>query len=191
MGLTHTLDEDIIRGEVQILHDTFAMMTSSPKSNLADDLDYLRQMCEKLDPRGSFGDLQRVECSGHCLWTTREGAAEIKESCRTYGFKEALQIQMSLESKMRSQETSIKKLVEDMNRLKFRKDMNLDVPIDDEEDDNVTPKMNSSKPSPSGAFRAKERYERKLAANSGLPSSDAVSGGTFDSNSTAEDQSLD
>lgn len=128
-GLEHRLDEDAFANEIGILRDALALVYSSSKANkVSDDLRFIRDSCLKIDTRGSFADMQRVLSAGCSLWTTKEGAAEIQESCHSYGFKEALDIQSSLESQLRSREQQIKRLQEEMERLSFRKELNLDVP---------------------------------------------------------------
>jgi hypothetical protein len=128
LGLPHIIEENLILKQIKILQESLASLSSSKASYLLDDLQFIRDSCFKLDARGTFADMQRVECAGCSLWTTKEGAAEIQESCQAYGFKEALEIQSALESKLRAQEHKIKKLQADIERLKFRKEFNLEVP---------------------------------------------------------------
>ena len=126
-GLRHVVDEGMIIREVKMLHETLTFSNSS-KSYLGDDLQFVRETCTRLDEREAFADMERIECAGCAMWTTKEGAAEIKEACQAYGFKEALEIQAALEAKLRAQDAQIKKLQKDMERLRFQKDLNLDVP---------------------------------------------------------------
>lgn len=127
-GIPHVLDESLFINEVSMLREALALLYSTKTGYLADDLRFVRDSCLKIDTRGTFAGMQRVVSSGSSLWTTKEGAAEIQESCKAFGFKEALQIQASLEDQLTAQEQQLKKLQAEVERLKFRKDLDLDVP---------------------------------------------------------------
>ena len=127
-GMPHVLDESMFINEISLLQEALALLYSTKANYLADDLRFVRESCLKIDSRGTFADMQRVVSSGASLWTTKEGAADIQEACKLYGFREALDIQVSLEDKLRNQEQQIKILQEEMERLRFRKDLNLEVP---------------------------------------------------------------
>jgi serine/threonine protein kinase/ankyrin repeat protein len=136
-GLGHNLDEGIIMKEVLVLQETLASMSSSKVGNAAEDLQYIRDVFLRFDVRRSFGDMKKVECAGSSLWTTTEGAEEIVEAAQAYGFKEALEIQSTLETQLKRQNEEIKRLREEMERLTFRKALNLEVP--DEAPSSVQP----------------------------------------------------
>ena len=127
-GLGHNLDEGIIMKEVLVLQETLASITSSKVDKAAEDLQYIRDVFLRFDVRRSFGDMKKVECAGSSLWTTTEGAEEIAEAAQAYGFKEALEIQSTLETQLKRQDEEIKRLHEEMERLSFRKALNLVVP---------------------------------------------------------------
>jgi ankyrin repeat protein len=127
-GLGHNLDEGIIMKEVLVLQETLASITSSKVGNVAEDLQYIRDVFLRFDVRRSFGDMKKVECAGSSLWTTTEGAEEIVEAAQAYGFKEALEIQLTLETQLKRQDEEIKRLREEMELLSFRKSLNLVVP---------------------------------------------------------------
>jgi hypothetical protein len=128
--MTHSLDEATIIEEIHFLHESLASASSSNIGFIADDLQFLRDTFLRFDVRGAFADMQRVECAGSALWTTKEGAAEIQDACQSYDFKQALEIQATLESRLQAQDRQIKKLQEDMERIAFHKKLNLDVPYD-------------------------------------------------------------
>jgi serine/threonine protein kinase/ankyrin repeat protein len=127
-GLGHNLDEGIIMKEVLVLQETLASITLSKVGNAAEDLQYIRDVFLRFDLRRSFGDMKKVECAGSSLWTTTEGSEEIVEAAQAYGFKEALEIQSALETQLKRQDEEIKRLREEMERLSFRKALNLVVP---------------------------------------------------------------
>jgi hypothetical protein len=128
--MTHSLDEAMIIEEIRFLHESLASASSSNIGFIADDLQFLRDTFLRFDVRGTFADMQRVECAGYALWTTKEGAAEIQDGCQSYDFKQALEIQAVLESRLQAQDRQINKLKEDMERIAFHKKLNLDVPYD-------------------------------------------------------------
>lgn len=127
-GMTHDLDEHHFIQEVSLLREALGLLYSTKENYLIDDLRFVRDSCLKIDTHGNFADMQRVSSAGLSLWTTKEGAAEIQESCKLFSFNNALEIQNTLENQLRTQEQQIKKLQEEVERLKFRKDLNLDVP---------------------------------------------------------------
>jgi len=130
MGLTHVLEEESIANEINILHKAIESTTSSKPGLLRDDLSFIRETLLRADKTGNFADMCRVECAGYALWTTKEGAAEIQESCADFDFKNALDIQAALESKLKAQERQIKSLQEEVEKLSFRKELNLNIPTD-------------------------------------------------------------
>ncbi len=127
-GMVHDLDEQQFLQEISLLREALGLLYSTKENYLMDDLRFVRESCLKIDTRGSFADMQRVVCAGMSLWTTMEGAAELQESCKVFGFNDALDIQNTLENQLRSQEQEIKKLQEEIERLRFRKDLNLEIP---------------------------------------------------------------
>jgi hypothetical protein len=130
-GLDHVLDEDIIQREVLILHRTLSgLYNSKSRRSLADDLGFLRGSCVKADVKEDFATMKRVQCGGDSLWTTPIGVEIIQEGCENYGFKQALEIQAQLESKLKSQEDIITQLRDKIEWLSFRKELNLQMPGD-------------------------------------------------------------
>jgi len=131
-GLQHALDEDLIMRELVMLHRTLTGLNSTAKSrrSLGDDLDFLRDACAKVDVSGDFAKMQRVHCGGSSFWTTSKGVELIQEECGKYDFKQALEIQATLETKLKSQEQVIKQLQDKVDWLSFRKDLNLNFPGD-------------------------------------------------------------
>lgn len=128
-GLTHTLDEELIKREVMVLQRTLSGLNSSKASrSLGEDLRFLRDSCAKVDIAGNFAGLRRVKCADSCIWTSPEGSMQIQQACRAYDFREALNIQLALETKLRSQEQVIKQLQDKVDWLSFRKELNLKVP---------------------------------------------------------------
>ena len=112
------------------MKDSISSMSSSKPGTIADDLSMIRKLLLKFDVKRNFADMRRVECAGASLWTTQEGADDIHESSQSYGFKEALEIQSTLEAELKNQEEQIAMLREQVERLSFRKELNLHVPED-------------------------------------------------------------
>eukprot|EP00934_Nitzschia_sp_Nitz4_P003396 Nitzschia sp. Nitz4//scaffold137_size62074//51311//57656//NITZ4_006427-RA/size62074-snap-gene-0.20-mRNA-1//1//CDS//3329535736//3386//frame0 len=127
-GLPRTLEEALIISEVRMLRDSLDLLYTSKGNNMDDDLRFIRDSCLKIDTRGIFAQMQRVLSAGSSIWTTLEGAAEIQNTCQSFGFQSALEIQSSLEEKLRAQEIQIKQLQEEVEKLSFRRKLNLDVP---------------------------------------------------------------
>ncbi|KAL3924463.1 MAG: hypothetical protein SGILL_001035, partial [Bacillariaceae sp.] len=131
IGLDHSLDESIIQKEVLILHRTLTGLNGSKsRRSLSDDLAFIRDSCSKADVKGDFGTLKRVQCGGDSLWTSPSGVEVIQEACKAYDFKQALEIQAQLESKLRSQDELISQLRDKIEWLSFRKELNLKGPTD-------------------------------------------------------------
>ena len=128
-GLTHVLDEYLIRREIMILHRTLSGLNSSrARRNLGDDLSAIKSICVKVDVRGDFANLHRVQCGDSSLWTNLDGIKLIREACDDYDFKQAMKIQTTLETKLKSQEQLIKELQEKIELMTWHKEMNLNVP---------------------------------------------------------------
>ena len=124
-GLTHSLNEDAIFEETSALQDAIASMGSGDNVDAAQDFLFLRGYILKFDAEKSFAKLRRVVCGGCSLWTTSDGEADIRECSRSYGFKEALEIQGALEKNLRLQEEKIRRLRDDLERMTFRSDLGL------------------------------------------------------------------
>jgi serine/threonine protein kinase len=130
-GLNHSLDEDLIQKEVLILHRALSGLNiSKSRRSLSDDLGFIRESCSKADVKGDFGTMKRVQCGGHSLWTTPSGVETIQEACKNYDFKQAMEIQAQLESKLKSQDDLIAQLQDKIEWLSFRKELNLKMPAD-------------------------------------------------------------
>ncbi|KAG7344095.1 ankyrin repeat domain protein [Nitzschia inconspicua] len=130
-GLQHVLDEEIIQREVLLLHQALCNVNNSKsRRSLSDDLAFLRDSCSKADVKNDFGTMKRVQCGGSSIWTTPNGLETIQEACKTYDFKQALEIQSALETKLKSQESIIRQLQEKIEWLSFRKELNLKIPME-------------------------------------------------------------
>jgi len=128
-GLTHELDEDLIKREIVILHRTLSGLNSSrTRRSLGDDLSAIKSICTKMDVRGDYANLYRVQCADSSLWTSSDGIKLIREACNNYDFKQAIKIQIALETKLKSQEHLIKDLQEKIERMAWQKELNLNVP---------------------------------------------------------------
>ena len=113
---------------MSLLREALSLLYATKENYLSDDLRFVRDSCLKIDARGTFADMQRVLCGGLSLWTTKDGASEIEDLCKEFTFTQALEIQNTLEDQLRSQDQQIKRLQDEVERLKFRKELNLDVP---------------------------------------------------------------
>lgn len=114
-----------------LLHRTLSGLNSSRASrkSLGDDLSAIKSLCAKVDVRGDFAGLHRVQCAGSSLWTTNpDGVNLIQEACNNYDFEQAMDIQSALESKLKSQEQLIKQLQEKIEIMTWHKELNLNVP---------------------------------------------------------------
>jgi len=94
-GLTHELNVDAIATELQMLRDALSGKdstsdSSSTKYLASDYLSFMREFFLEMDPKRNLADLCRVEASGACLWTTAEGAEELKRSTENFTFQDAL-----------------------------------------------------------------------------------------------------
>jgi len=128
-GLIHSLDEDVIKKEVMLLHRTLSGLHSSrARGSLRDDLSAIKLMCTKVDVGGEFGNLHRVQCADSSLWTTPNCVKRIQEVCDNYDFEQAMKIQADLEAKLTSQEQLLKQLREKIEMLNWHKKLNLNVP---------------------------------------------------------------
>lgn len=128
-GLTHVLDDDLIKKEVSILHRALSGLSASKaRKSIADDLHFIRDSCSKVDVSVDFAGMKRVHCAGASLWTTEEGAEEIQNACKAYDFKHAEGVQAALETKVKSQEQMIKQLQDKVEWLAFRKELNIRLP---------------------------------------------------------------
>jgi len=123
------LDEDLIKREIMILHRTLSGLNSSrARRSLGDDLSAIKSICIKIDVRGDYANQYRVQCGDSSLWTSSDGIKLIREACNNYDFKQAMKIQMALETKLKSQEHLIKDLQEKIERMAWHKELNLNVP---------------------------------------------------------------
>jgi hypothetical protein len=112
-----------------ILHRTLSGLNSSrARRNLGDDLSAIKSICVKVDVRGDFANLHRVQCADSSLWTNLDGIKIIREACDNYDFKQAMKIQTTLETKLKSQEQLIKELQEKIELMTWHKEMNINVP---------------------------------------------------------------
>ncbi|VEU38302.1 unnamed protein product [Pseudo-nitzschia multistriata] len=128
-GLMYSLNEEMIKREILLLHRTLSGLKSSrARRSLADDLADVRSMCIEVDVRGDFANLHRVQCSDLSLWTSPDCVKLIQDACDGYDFKQALKIQADLESKLTSQEQLIKQLQEKIDIMNWHKELNLNVP---------------------------------------------------------------
>ncbi len=112
-----------------ILHRAICGLTSSrERKSLADDLSAISSICSKVDTRGDFANLHRVQCASSCLWTTPVGVKLIQEACEKYDFEQAIKIQADLEKKLKTQEHIIKQLREKVEMMAWHEQLNLNVP---------------------------------------------------------------
>lgn len=148
-GLRHNLDEDEIIEEVSVLSESVSSWNYANDTSMGDGLRFIRDTCLKQDARGLYCDMQRVECAGSALWTTKEGAAGVQEACESFSFKDAMDVQKEIETKVKVQERQIKKLQEEMEKLQFRTKLNLSVPDDD--NSKGKPKIGKFKPKSAAA----------------------------------------
>lgn len=112
-----------------ILHRTLRGLSSSrERKNLGDDLSTINSMCTKVDVRGDFAHLRRVQCAGSSLWTSPGGVNFIQEACDKYDFEQAMKIQADLEMKLKSQEQLIKQLQDKVEIKNWHEKLNLNVP---------------------------------------------------------------
>ena len=107
-GLNHDLDVVTIANELQILRDALSGKNSvsdsfSNKHLASDFLSFMREFFLEVDPKRNLADMRRVEASGACLWTTADGARELKQSTELFTFKDALRTKMGVkENEQRS-----------------------------------------------------------------------------------------
>ena len=112
-----------------ILHRAICGLTSSrERKSLGDDLSAIGSICSKVDIRGDFANLHRVQCAGSCLWTTPAGVKLIQDACEKYDFEQAIKIQADLEKKLKTQEHIIKQLREKVEMMAWHEQLNLNVP---------------------------------------------------------------
>lgn len=112
-----------------ILHRTICGLNSSrERKSLGDDLSAIGSICSKVDIRGDFASLHRVQCGGSSLWTTPTGVKLIQEACKKYDFEQAIKIQADLETKLKAQEQVIKQLREKVEMMAWHEELNLNVP---------------------------------------------------------------
>jgi len=137
-GLVHSLDEDLIKREIMILHRTMCGLNPSrERKSLGGDLSAINSMCTKVDVRGDFANLHRVQCAGSSLWTTPSGLKLIQEACDEYDFEQAMKIQADLETKLKSQEQLIKQLRDKVELMTWHEEFNLNVPQTQSEKQNL------------------------------------------------------
>ncbi len=112
-----------------ILHRTICGLNSSrDRKSLGDDLSAIGSICSKVDIRGDFANLHRVQCAGSALWTTPTGVKLIQDACNKYDFEQAIKIQTDLETKLKTQEQLIKQLREKVEMMAWHEELNLNVP---------------------------------------------------------------
>ena len=143
-GLGHGYERDQVLSETKVLQEAMATMGNGQDLRLVDELELVRRFLVKADVGKSFAGLKRVACSGASLWTTEAGVSDIQELSETYGFQEALEIQSALESKLKSQEDEIQRLQEEIDRLSFRRNLNLADPTSNSRESNVVPQETES-----------------------------------------------
>jgi hypothetical protein len=185
-----------------ILHRTMCGLNSSrDRKSLGGDLSVINSMCAKVDVRGDFANLHRVQCAGSSLWTTPSGLKLIQEACEKYDFEQAMKIQADLETKLKSQEQLIKQLREKVEIMAWHEELNLNVPQTQSAKNlsisksNVTPSSNKTslvgeKPQ-KGVKEAVGCATSTMSERSNVEKNDALdleSVATTDSKSTLRDQ---
>jgi serine/threonine protein kinase len=95
-GLSHSLDEESIVGELKVLEDTLVDLFSSRHRIGDDDVSYMHDFCSQMDPKRRMGGLCRVLAGDACLWTTSDGASEIVALTTSYTLKDALRQQQQV-----------------------------------------------------------------------------------------------
>jgi len=127
-GLTHRLNDPQSLKEAAYLQDNIAFMTGSKTADPCGDLLFIRDVMLRRDMARKFCDMVRIQSANATFWTTKENAEEIQEATESYTFRDALEIQRTLEAKLDKNEMTIKKLEEEIERLKFHNKMNLTLP---------------------------------------------------------------
>jgi hypothetical protein len=89
-GLPHAFDESSFLDEIRTLQDILGDAYGGKYRVAVDDVEFWRDFLYRSDPRRSFCELRRVSASNMCLWTSREGSAEMADASRSVSFKDAL-----------------------------------------------------------------------------------------------------
>jgi hypothetical protein len=153
-------------------------------------------MCTKVDVRGDFANLRRVQCAGSSLWTSPSGLNSIQEECDKYDFEQAMKIQADLVMKLKSQEQLTKQLQEKLEMKTWHEKLNLNVPKTNcmETKGNNSPTSNKAALDKSPQRSAKKGVGSATSAKVAETNTkkddvlDLESVDTFNSKSTARDQ---
>ncbi|CAB9497173.1 Ankyrin Repeat [Seminavis robusta] len=126
-GLDCSFDEKSIMDDMNMLCEAICCPSFS-SSSIEDDFDFMHKFLGEIDTRRVYANLQRVSCGEASVWTGAEGVREIQEATRSYGFKEAIENKNEMDQKMAAQEARIKELEAELEKLKFRSELQLVVP---------------------------------------------------------------
>lgn len=124
-GLDNSLNHESISEDMQILCDALSAFSNF---SLDDNFDFMQKYIADVDPRRMYAGLSRVSSGEASVWTGGDGVRKIQEAARGFGFKEAINTKVKTDQKMEAQQARIEELEAELERLKFHRDMALDVP---------------------------------------------------------------
>ena len=166
-GLDNSLDRDLILDDIKILCDALSDLESSKTSSIiGDDFDFMQKYIAQIDPRRVYAKLRRVSSGEASVWTGKEGVEEIQEAAKGFGFKEAIEGKLKTDQKMKEQESRIKELEAELEKLKFRSTLSLQVPEEETSIPAPTPRRSNKVEAPSSDLY--ELGKKCIAANSDL-----------------------
>lgn len=128
-GLDNTLNHDAIVEDVHMLCEALADMCEARYSvAFDDDFQYMQNYIAEVDIQRRFAKLQRVSSGCASLWTSSTGVEEIREKARKFGFKEAAKLKQKTDLQLQEQDARIKQLEKELEHMRFRNELKLDVP---------------------------------------------------------------
>ena len=170
-GLDNSLNRESITDDMTILCDA---LSSYSNFSLDDSFEFMQNYIAEVDPRRIYANLQRVSSGEASVWTGSEGVREIQEAARGFGFKEAIDTKMKTDAKLMSQQSRIEELEAEIEKLRFRKDLALEVPdVDMSQDSISTPVSSASQVASQVAAALYEKGMKCMEANVELISASA------------------
>ena len=170
-GLDNSLNRESISDDMTILCDA---LSSYSNFSLDDSFEFMQNYISEVDPRRIYANLQRVSSGEASVWTGSEGVREIQEAARGFGFREAIDTKMKTDQKLMNQQSRIEELEAEIEKLRFRKDLALEVPeVDMSQDSISTPVSSASRVASQVASALYEKGMKCMEANVEMISSSA------------------
>lgn len=133
-GMSHSLDEARLLREANVLREAIVDMDSGAGSRAVDDVLFFRSLFQNSDPKRTFADMKWVTNNGEgSLWTSDDGVKKIEAMSEQHSVTKAFRLKAISDAKIAEQERRIVELKKRIEELEFRKEHNLENPLEEAE----------------------------------------------------------